>query len=81
MVRRALQLGTLILMFLLIPGCFNEEKQMIAFLEPDGSVMLLIYKHNVYSTEKTPSKRIKEERDLLDRLMDGRDIPLIKGIV
>jgi len=64
-------------MFLLIPGCFNEEEQMIAFLESDGSVMFLIYKHNVYSIEKKPSKRIKEERELLDRLMDERDIPLI----
>ena len=53
---------------------------MVAFLEPDGSVMLLIYKHNVYSTEKTPSKRIKEERVLLDHLLDERDIHLMKAL-
>ena len=53
---------------------------MIAFLESDGSVMFLIYKHNVYSIEKKPSKRIKEERELLGRLMDERDIPLIKTL-
>lgn len=80
MVRRVLQIAALIVLFLLIPACFNEEEQMVAFLEPDGSVMFLIYKHNVYSTEKKPSKRIKEERELLDRLLDERDIPLIKAL-
>jgi hypothetical protein len=80
MIRRIFQLISLIMIFSLLQSCFNEEEQMIAFLEPDGSVMLLIYKHNVYSTEKTPSKRIKEERVLLDHLLDERDIPLMKAL-
>ncbi|NOY23341.1 MAG: hypothetical protein GXO70_07510 [Acidobacteria bacterium] len=80
MKKRVIQLTILMSLVFFIPACFNEEQQIIAFLEPDGSVMLLIYKHNVYSTEKTPSKRIKEEKVLLDRLLEERDIPLIKTL-
>ena len=80
MIRHVFQFIALIMVFSLLQSCFNEEEQMVAFLEPDGSVMLLIYKHNVYSTEKTPSKRIKEERVLLDHLLDERDIPLMKAL-
>lgn len=80
MIRHVFQFIALIMVFSLLQSCFNEEEQMVAFLEPDGSVMLLIYKHNVYSTEKTPSKRIKEERVLLDHLLDERDIHLMKAL-
>jgi len=61
-----------------LAGCFNEEITMTAYLETDGSVTLQVRWENVYSTEKDAAKRVKEEKALLQKLLDNRDIPMVQ---
>ncbi len=60
---------------LVMPACFNEEMDLTAYLETDGSVTLQIDVQNVYSLEKSPLKRTKEEHTLREHLLNEEDVP------
>lgn len=65
----------LISLLLFLTGCFNEEMDLTAYLETDGSVTLHINVQNVYSLEKNATKRIKAEQSMLDRLLNEERVP------